>query len=239
MQAAIIAGGLATRLLPLTADRPKLLVDVCGRPFIDYQLALLRSGGVTDVVLCIGHLGEQIRAHVGDGSTFGLRVRYSDEGEAALGVAGALKRAEPLLGDWFLVTYGDGYLQPDYPAAAEAFLAGGARAMMLISRNTDPQHRNEVRVEDGVITAFDKVSAGPAFEFLNYGVTFMRRDALAVIAPGAPCTEDVFYGALIARGWLRAYVTDAPIIEIGRAPGLEAFRRLVEAGVVATPEVHP
>lgn len=84
MQAAIIAGGFVTRLLPLTADRPKALVDVCGRPFIDYQLALLRRGGVSDVVLCVGHLGEQIEDHVGDGSGFGVRVRYLDEGEAAV-----------------------------------------------------------------------------------------------------------------------------------------------------------
>lgn len=109
--------------------------------------------------------------------------------------------------------------------------------MMLVTRNTDPRHANEIRVVDGVVTAFDKAHADSGLEFLNYGVTCMRREALSVIAPGEPCSEDVFYGALIARGWLRAYVTDMPAIEIGRALGLDAFRALVEAGEVAAPGV--
>ncbi len=202
-------------------------------------MALLRRSGVTEVVLCIAHLGEQIEAHLGGrlgDAASGLPICYSHDGGVALGVAGELKRAEPMLHDWFLVTYGDAYLQADYPAARDVFLASGAPAMMLVSRKTEPQHANEIRVEDGMITSFDKSHAGPQFEFFNYGVTFMRREALFVIAPGQPCTADEFYGALIARRWLLAHVTTAPVVEVGRPPGLEAFRRLVEAGVVAAPD---
>ena len=230
-----MAGGLGTRLGALTATRPKAMVEVCGRPFVDYQLALLASEGVEEAVLCVGHLGEQIEAHVGDGSRLGVRVRYSYDGERLLGIPGALKAADSLLAPWFFVVYGDGYLRPDYQAARAAFETSEAPAMMLVCRNRDPQHPNEIRVEDGVITVFDKSNAGPDFEFLNYGVTFMRRSVLASVPAGVPCTEDDLYGGLAARRLLRAYETAAPIIEIGRPQGLEAFERLVARGDVPAP----
>ncbi|MBU4573591.1 MAG: NTP transferase domain-containing protein, partial [Proteobacteria bacterium] len=97
MQAAVIAGGLGTRLGALTKDIPKPLVPVAGRPFLEHQLGLLKAGGVDKVVLCIGHLGEQIQAFVGDGSRWGLEVAYSLDGSTLLGTGGSLKKAAPLL----------------------------------------------------------------------------------------------------------------------------------------------
>src|SRR5262245_2235006 len=91
--AAILAGGLATRLRPITTKVPKALVEVAGRPFIDHQLDLLAGRGVRTVVLCLGYLGEQVEAHVGSGRRFGLAVRYSHDGERLLGTGGALRRA--------------------------------------------------------------------------------------------------------------------------------------------------
>lgn len=223
MQAVILAGGLCTRLGPLTTDRPKALVEVCGRPFIDYQLALLARSGVRSVVLCTGHLGALIEAHVGDGAAHGLRVAYSREGEQLLGIPGALRAALPLLGERFFVTYGDAYLALDYGTAAQAFEPGTALAMVAVTRNRDPHHRNEVRVEARLVTAFDKPHAGPGFQFLNYGVTFMRREALARVPAGGGWTEHNLYRSLIAEHSLRAYETDAPVLEIGRPKGLRRF----------------
>src|SRR6266576_3856222 len=110
---AILAGGLATRLRPITETIPKALVPVAGRPFIDHQLALLRRNNITRVVLCLGYLGEQVQAYLGDGETSGLELRYSYAGDQLLGTGGALRQALPLIGDTFWVMYGDSYLDID------------------------------------------------------------------------------------------------------------------------------
>src|SRR4249920_371008 len=116
---AILAGGLATRLRPVTETIPKALIEVAGEPFLAHQLRLLRRNGFDHVVLCVGYLGEQIRDFAGDGSSFGLRVEYVFDGPKLLGTAGALRRALPQLGDAFAVTYGDSYLPVDYRGAIE------------------------------------------------------------------------------------------------------------------------
>ena len=118
---AILAGGTATRLLPITENVPKALVDVSGEPFIVRQLHYLRCQGLTRVVLCVGHLGEQIKTIVGEGSDFGLEVYYSWDGPRLLGTGGALKRALPLLGEQFFVFYGDSYLPIDFFGGTQCF----------------------------------------------------------------------------------------------------------------------
>src|SRR5436309_281645 len=112
--AAILAGGLATRLRPITDTIPKAMAEVAGRPFIDHQLRLLRARGFRHAVLCLGYRGEQVERHVGDGAAFELEVKTSYDGEKLLGTAGALKKAASLLSDPFLVLYGDSYLPIDY-----------------------------------------------------------------------------------------------------------------------------
>jgi NDP-sugar pyrophosphorylase family protein len=120
--AAILAGGLATRLRPITEKIPKALVEVAGRPFIDHQLELLRDNGVRHVVLCLGYLGEMVRDHLGDGSRFGLQVGYSFDGDKLLGTGGALRRAAPQLGGGaFWVLYGDSFMDIDYRAILAHF----------------------------------------------------------------------------------------------------------------------
>src|SRR5258708_1931944 len=107
---AILAGGLATRLRPITETIPKALVEIAGEPFLAHQLHLLRANGYERVVMCVGYLGEMVRDFAGDGSQFGMQVEYSFDGEALLGTAGALRKALPLLADDFSVIYGDSYL---------------------------------------------------------------------------------------------------------------------------------
>jgi NDP-sugar pyrophosphorylase family protein len=98
---ALLAGGMATRMLPLTAGMPKSLLLVAGEPFITHQLRLLQRQKLQNVVICCGHMGEQIEAFIGDGSSFGLKVRYSYDGEQLLGTGGALLKALPMLGNAF------------------------------------------------------------------------------------------------------------------------------------------
>ena len=110
---AILAGGLATRLHPVTTSIPKALVDVAGRPFAEHQLDWLRSQRVERVVFCVAHLGEMIRDALGDGSRWALQLDYVFDGGTLLGTAGALKRALPPLGESFFVLYGDSLLTCD------------------------------------------------------------------------------------------------------------------------------
>ena len=132
---AILAGGFATRLRPVTEQIPKALVDINGRPFIDWQLEGLRTDGVSRVVVCAGYLGEQIQEAVGDGSRFGLHVDWAFDGPTLLGTAGALKRARPLLGGPFFVLYGDSYLPIAWRPVQDTFLAHGKPALMTVFHN--------------------------------------------------------------------------------------------------------
>ena len=140
---AILAGGLGTRLYPLTERVPKALIEVNGEPFLAHQLRLLRARGIQRVVLCIGQHGERIREYAGDGAQFGLQVEYSEDGPALLGTAGALRHALPLLGDAFFVLYGDSYLPCSYRDVADAFHAAGQPGLMTVYRNARPLGREQ------------------------------------------------------------------------------------------------
>src|SRR2546426_2314152 len=131
----ILAGGLATRLRPLTEAIPKALIDINGEPFLAHQLRLLRANGIEQVIICAGHLGELVREYAGDGSRFGLRVEFVFDGPRLLGTAGALKRALPALGQAFFVLYGDSYLPCDYRAVQAAFVQSGKYALMTVFHN--------------------------------------------------------------------------------------------------------
>src|SRR5689334_12852457 len=154
--AALLAGGLATRLRPITEKVPKAMVEVAGRPFIDHQLALLRRNGVRRVVLCLGYLGEQVERHVGDGSDRGLEVRYSHDGERLLGTGGALLRAAPLLGPAFWVLYGDSYMDIDYAAVLRHFAAGGQDGLMTVLHNEGRWDRSNVVFQNGRLLCYEK-----------------------------------------------------------------------------------
>lgn len=226
-----MAGGLGTRLGPLTARVPKSLVDVHGRPFLAWQLELLRRHGVTDVLLLVGHLADRIRDAIGDGSAFGLRVRYSDEADRRLGTAGSLKWAELLVADAFFVLFGDSYLLLDYRSIMEHFLAGDRQALMVVYRNANRWGPSDVSVADGFVTAYASPPR-PGMVHINMGLSVIRREALAVLQPGRPASLQDLYGPLIARRQLLGWETAQRFYEIGSPPGLEEFRRLVaERGV--------
>src|SRR3990172_12840536 len=156
MQIVILAGGLGTRLRPITERMPKCMVPVDGKPFLEYQLELFSRQGVRDIVLCVGHLGEAVLEHFGDGSRFGVQIAYSWERQGLLGTAGALKNAEPLLAPEFFVTYGDSYLLLDYREIMRRFREGNALGMMVAYRNHDRWERSNVALREGHVSAYDK-----------------------------------------------------------------------------------
>src|ERR1017187_4665118 len=167
---AILAGGLATRLRPITETLPKALIEVAGEPFLAHQLRLLRRNGFERVVLCVGYLGEKIQAFAGNGQAFGLQVEYAFDGLQLVGTAGALRRALPLLGDAFAVIYGDSYLPCDYRAALAAFSESGKLGLMSVYRNEGLWDTSNVEFTGGRILAYDKANRTPAMRHIDYGL---------------------------------------------------------------------
>ena len=228
---AILAGGLATRLRPITEKIPKLLVEVAGEPFFSHQLRLLKKAGLTRVVLCAGHLGEIIVRQYGDGAKWGLQIDYSFDGEKLLGTGGALIRALPKLGDAFYVLYGDSYLPCDYAAVGRAFLAAGSPGLMTVFENREAYDASNVWFEDGRIKLYSKTEKPPQMRHIDYGLGVFQAAAFA----GYPRDTIVDLAAvqtdLCARGELAGYEIKERFYEIGSAAGLKELDQLLRAGL--------
>ena len=237
MQAVILAGGLGTRLGPLTSSVPKPMVTVHGRPFLEYQLTLLARNGITDVVLCVGYLGEQVVQHVGDGRAFGINVRYSWDGEQLLGPVGVMKNAEPVLDDSFFVLYGDAYLRLDYRALMEAMLLSRRLGAMAVLHNYHEYGPSDLLVADGIVKEYDKQFRRD-LEWVNFGVSALRREALTLAEPHRFCDEETFYGRLIAQGQLAAFEVKNRFYEIGNPLGLAQFTHFIVHGA-GQPDATP
>jgi N-acetyl-alpha-D-muramate 1-phosphate uridylyltransferase len=236
VQAAILAGGLATRLRPLTDDVPKAMLDTGSRPFLDHQLALLRRGGVRDVVVCVGRLGERIRSYFGDGRDRELRIVYSDDGPRPLGTAGCLRAALPLLHDWFFVVYGDSYVRLDYAAIGADFARAGASAAVVVHHNRNRWDASNILLADGRVREYRKAARGEPspFEHIDAGVLLFRREVFERLPPDVPVALDgEVVPELVASGSVLAYEARARFYEIGSPGGLEEFRAFAAAGGTA------
>jgi NDP-sugar pyrophosphorylase family protein len=206
---------------PRTLTTPKSLLEVAGRPFIDWQLEALARSGFARVLLCIGHLGEQISAHVGDGSAFGLAVEYSDDGPRLLGTAGSLRQALGRLEETFLVTYGDSYLPFDYSAPlADLRAHPEALGTMSVFENRDRWDRSNARVEGDLVTLYDKSANDTEVTFIDYGAIALRRQVIEVLPGELPAGLDQIQAELARNGRLRAWVAHERFYEIGSEAGL-------------------
>jgi N-acetyl-alpha-D-muramate 1-phosphate uridylyltransferase len=225
---ALLCGGLATRLGAITRAVPKALVDVAGRPFIDHQLDLLQRTGVRQVVLCVGHLGEQIQQHVGDGSSRGLIIRYSYDGDAPVGTGGALRWAAPMLGEVFWVMYGDSYMEIDYRAVLEYFAASEALGLMTVIRNNDRWDRSNVIFRDQKLLRYDKTDRSPEMNFIDYGVQLLTRRAITRIPIGAKADLADLYRQLVSERKMVGFEVKNRFYEIGTPQALEETRRYLQ-----------
>jgi len=222
---AILAGGKATRLGELARHTPKSLMDVAGRPFAIHQLELLRRHGIDDVVFCVGHLGEQLEAVVGDGSDYGVRVRYSSDGDQPLGTGGAIRKAMPLVGPRFFVLYGDSYLDCDYQDIARAFVDSRRDGLMTVLRNDGQWDTSNVIYRDGRIARYDKVHTTPDMRHIDYGLGVFDARAFETFPAGRAFDLVEVYQELLARNQLAAYEVTTRFYEIGGPAGLEQTRQ--------------
>jgi NDP-sugar pyrophosphorylase family protein len=226
MQAIILAGGLATRMWPTTLSVPKSMLEVAGRPFVDWQLEKLSACGYRDVVMCVAHLGEQIRAHIGEGARFGLHVRYSDEGPALLGTAGAIRAALGMLAPVFLVTYGDSYLPFDYAAPLRDLEAhDDCDGVMAVFKNEGKWDPSNVRTDGAWVLAYEKGTRDPLFDHIDYGATAVRREVIVKIPDKLAFGFDQVQHDLAEKKRLRAHVARARFFEIGSPEGLATLEQ--------------
>lgn len=232
MQVVILAGGLGTRLKALAPDTPKALVKVAGRPFIEHQFDLLRRHELTRILLCVGHLGSQLEKHVGDGSRFGMQVRYSYEDPALLlGTGGALLNALSQLEETFLTLYGDSYLPTDYRAVVRAFHDRQARAMMCVYRNEGKWDRSNVRVSGDRVIFYSKAAQPGEADCIDYGLSAYRRSAVqAYVGVTMPLDLGRIQEDLVRRNEMAAYEVRDRFYEIGKPEGLEELERLLGGG---------
>jgi N-acetyl-alpha-D-muramate 1-phosphate uridylyltransferase len=221
---AILAGGLATRLGPITEHRPKALVEVAGRPFAAHQIELLRQHGVDDITFLVGYLGEMIQDELGDGSRWGVRLRYVFDGPVPLGTGGAIRRALPQIGGPFFVLYGDSYLECDYEAIARVSLAAREQGLMTVCRNEDRWDRSNVLFEHGRVVQYDKVRPSAGMRHIDYGLGVFRHEAFARWPEGQAFDLAAVYQALLADNDLAGFEVPSRFYEIGSPQGLEEAR---------------
>ena len=226
----VLAGGEGTRLRPLTNELPKAMISIAGKPFLEYQINLLKRNSVDDLVICIGHKGEVIRGYFGDGRTFGIGIRYSEDGDRLLGTGGSLKKARALLSERFFITFGDAYPILDYKSAWNHFLSAGKIALMVVNKNSDKYARSNTVLKDGLVAFYSKKERIVGMEYIEFGVTFMHKQALDMIPDESPADLESLYRRLISLNELAGLEVNQRIYDIGSPEGLSQFRELVETG---------
>ncbi len=217
---AILAGGLATRLYPMTKAIPKALLDVAGKPFIEWQLNYLKNQGVQRVVLCLGYLGEQIQAYLGAGERYGLELLFSLDGSSPLGTGGALKRALPLLGDAFFVLYGDSYLPISFHELEHVFYHQKPPVLMTVFKNKNQWDQSNVCFENGVLLEYNKQHPNPKMDYIDYGLSIISTPMLNDYPDGTLFDLATFYHKCSLQGVLHGHEVFSRFYEIGTPTGL-------------------
>ena len=217
---ALLAGGLATRLGPVTESVAKSMVPVAGEPFIAHQLRLLSSQGIIDIVLCCAHLRGQIQDFVGNGSKFGCRVEYSNDGTTLLGTGGAIKKALPALGERFLVMYGDSYLPAPMQPVWNTFVTSSKLALMTIFHNEGRWDTSNISFDGKRILRYSKRAPSPTMQHIDYGLGCFRREAFASFSQYSRFDLADVYGRLAELGQLDGYEVMERFYEIGSPSGL-------------------
>ena len=218
---AILAGGLATRLRPITETIPKALLDVSGQPFIVRQLSYLRDQGVRRVVLCSGYLGAMFERGVGNGSKFGLDVTYSHDGPVLLGTGGAIKKALPMLGDQFFVLYGDSFLPVAFKTVEKSYLTSGLDALMTVLKNGDQWDKSNVLFSNGILMEYNKRAPHPDMNYIDYGLGVISARVLDAYPAALPFDLADVYHALSIQGQLAGFEVQERFYEIGSHSGLK------------------
>lgn len=228
MQIVILCGGAATRLHPLTKKIPKSLIRIARKPFLEHQLNLLKKNGISDIILCIGYKGEQIKKYFKDGKKFGVKIRYSSDGKKLLGTGGAFKKAEDLLEDIFLVMWGDSYLPFNFQKAIKFFKKSNKLGLMAVFKNLDKYELSNVEVEKNLVKSYSKKRKTKKMKYIDYGVSIYRKEVLKFIPKNQIYDLSRLQQTLIKKRQLLAYSAEKRFYQIGSPAGLEEFKNYIK-----------
>jgi len=233
IQVVILLGGLGTRLVKEASFFPKAMVNVCGRPFLYYQLNLMRWCGFRKFLFCVGYKGIVIKNYFGNGKKLGISIKYSDEGDNLLGTAGALRKASHLLENNFMLIYGDSYMDVDYNQLLYSFdktvksdksLAG----LMAILKNRNKYDKSNVVFRNNKLLKYDKKIYVPSMEYIDYGIAILKKRVVSGLAKGKHVGLSEIYSRLVQNGGMSAYEIKNRFREIGTSSSLNEFRRFTK-----------
>lgn len=219
----ILCGGFATRLGDIVKNIPKSMIQIEGKPFLEYQIENLKKHSIKDLVLCVGYLSDQIKNYFGDGSKFSVNIRYSHDGDKPLGPIGAVKKAEPLLEDDFLIMYGDSYLSVDFKKAYSFFTQKSKLGLMVVYKNYDKYDKSNLIIRDNLVIGYGEKNA----DYIDYGTSILRKQTLDIIPKNTFYSTSDFFPELIKKQELLAFEAKKRFYHIGNPKALEDFRSFI------------
>ena len=218
---AILAGGLATRLRPITEKIPKSLIEVAGKPFIFHQLQYLRKEGIRKVVLCLGYLCEMIQEEVGDGSKFDLDITYSYDGDFLLGTGGSIKKALPILDENFYVLYGDSFLPIHFKPIEDFFFKCKKPALMTIILNENKWDKSNVMFKEKTLLEYNKKEPKSEMKFIDYGLAVLSKSLFDKYEGKVAFDLADLYHLLSIKNQLAGFEVNERFYEIGSHQGIK------------------
>lgn len=223
----LLAGGLATRMRPVTEKIPKSMIDINGKPFIHHQLTLLKNKGISHIIICIGYLGEKIIECVGDGRAYGIKVEYSKDGDKLLGTGGAIKNIGNILPEKFFILYGDSYLDINYREIEENFLKSNKKGLMTVYKNEDKYDTSNVLFQDNKLKKYSKTNKIAEMNYIDYGLGILERSIFSPYQDGAIFDLAEIYEKLSDEEQLLGYEVFKRFYEIGSPDGLQDLRKIL------------
>ena len=228
MQIVILCGGLATRLGNLAKDIPKSMIQIEGKPFLEYQIKNLKKHSIKDIVLCVGHLSEQIENYFGNGKKFGVNIKYSYDRNKPLGPIGAVKNAESLLEDIFFIMYGDSYLSLNFQNVYSYFTQHNKLGLMVVYKNFDKYDKSNLIIKRNMIVAYGEKERTQDMIYIDYGTSILRKKALDLIPKNTFYTTGQFFSDLISKNELLAFEVKERFYHIGNPDALKEFRNFIK-----------
>lgn len=229
-QIVVLAGGLATRLYPITKTIPKSMVPILGEPFFAHQLRLFKRNGIEEVVMCVGHFADQIIDRFAAGAEFGLHIRYSLEQEK-LDTGGALKHAQEFLDDTFAVMYGDSYLLQDFQEVFRFFEQHQASGLMCVYKNDNQIEPSRVLLKDEMtVLKYQKEPPPAGAQHMEYGLNVFRKSVISQVAKTKFPLSD-YFDILTSTGDLLAFSVPTRFYEIGSHQGIADLEQFLQTRV--------
>ena len=229
MQMIILCGGLATRLGKITKNIPKSMVKIKNKPFLEYQIEILKKRSIKDIVLCVGHLSDQIEQYFGNGENFGVNIKYSYDGDKQLGPIGALKNAEDLLKEDFFIMYGDSYIDVDFQQISSFFKKHDKLGLMVVYKNFNKYDKSNLIIKDNIIIAYGEKERTEDMVYIDYGTSILSKKSMKLIPKNTFYSTGQLFTDLISKGELIAFEVKNRFYHIGNPDALEEFNNYIES----------